>query len=168
MLLAPPFKQNRFLVFFIHWMAWLLLHFIVFLPTLLSISKINWESFLFVHFILVTTNFLLFYIVAFYITPYMGNLRKKWFLIVIVALLLAIVFTYLRFRLEMYRNQQLLNTWLDKFTRSPVPEDLGLFSSRFRTYFQTNILTNVSIVILGFAYRLLLIWFQQEKIRKRF
>jgi hypothetical protein len=68
----------------------------------------------------------------------MGNLRKKWFLIVIVALLLAIAFTYLRFRLEMYRNQQLMNTWLDKFPRNPVPEDLGLFSSRFRSYFQVQ------------------------------
>ena len=164
-LLAQPFKQNRFLVFFTHWMAWLLLHFIVFLPTLLSIkSNINWESFLFVHFILVTTNFLLFYIVAFYITPYMGNLRKKWFLVVIVALLLAIVFTYLRFRLEAYRTAQIMSPMFSKFPRTRSG-NYDLFSTNFRSYFQANILTNVAIVILAFAYRLLLIWFQQEKIR---
>ena len=48
-----------------------------------------------------------------------------------------------------------------------MPDSRGFFSYRFRTYFQTNILTNVSIVIVAFAYRLLLIWFQQEKIRTK-
>lgn len=164
-LLAPPFKRNRLVVFLIHWMGWLLLHFIVFLPTLLNITNIIWERFIFIHVGLVTTNFLLFYIVAFFIAPYIGNFRKKWFLVVIVALLLAIVFTYLRFRLEAYHTEQIMSRMFTKSPRNSVSGELDLFSSRFRSYFQTNILTNVAIVILGFAYRLLLIWFQQEKIR---
>ena len=95
----------------------------------------------------------------------MGNFRKKWLLVVFAALVLAIIFTYLRFRLEMYRTQELMSAWLDKFSRKPVTESLGFFSYRFRIYFQANILTNVSIVVIAFAYRLLLIWFKQEKIR---
>jgi two-component system, LytTR family, sensor kinase len=166
-LLTPPFKRNRFLVFLIHWMAWLLLHFIVYLPTLVNIKIIVWDTFLYTHFILVTLNFLLFYVVAFYIMPMMGDFRKKWFWVLIASLLIAIIFTYLRFRLEMYRAENLLSSWLNKFPRKPVQESLGFFSYRFRTYFQTNILTNVSIVILAFAYRLLLIWFQHEKIRAK-
>ena len=165
LLLLPPFKRNGFLVFLIHWMAWLLLHFIVFLPTLMNIKNIVWGSFLYTHLVLVTTNFLLFYVVAFYVMPYMWRFRKKWLLVVIASLLLAIIFTYLRFRLETYRAEQLLSSWLNKFPRKPIQESLGFFSYRFRTYFQTNILTNVSIIVIGFAYRLLLIWFQQEKIR---
>jgi len=55
----------------------------------------------------------------------------------------------------------------DKFPRKPMTESLGFFSYRFRTYFQINILTNVSIIVVAFAYRLLLFWFQQEKIRSK-
>ena len=54
----------------------------------------------------------------------------------------------------------------NKFPRKVSTDSLGFFSYRFRTYFQTNILTNVSVVVVAFAYRLLLLWFQQEKIRK--
>lgn len=165
LLLAPPFKRNRFLVFLIHWVAWLLLHFIVYLPTLVHTTKIVWESFLYTHFVVVTINFLLFYFVAFYITPLLGNFRKKWFWVLIASLLLAVIFTYLRFRLEMYRAEYIMNQ-LNKFPRKPNPESLSFFSYRFRSYFQINILTNVSIVIVAFAYRLLLIWLQQERIRR--
>ena len=76
-MLAPPFKRNGFLIFLIHWMVWLLLHFIVFLPTILNMKKIVWDMFLYTHFVLVTTNFLLFYVVAFYIMPYMGHFEKN-------------------------------------------------------------------------------------------
>ena len=55
---------------------------------------------------------------------------------------------------------------LNKFSRRGTTEPLGLFSYRFRTYLQANVLTNVSVVVVAFAYRLLLLWFQQEKIRK--
>jgi LytS/YehU family sensor histidine kinase len=36
----------------------------------------------------------------------------------------------------------------------------------FGNYFNRQILTNVSVVVVAFAYRLLLLWFQQEKLRK--
>jgi len=168
LLLTPPFKRNLFLVFIIHWMAWLVLHFIIYLPTLLNMKRIVWDSFLFTHLVLVTVNFLLFYIVAFYILPLMGTFRKRWFWILIVSLLMAILVTYLRFRLQMAWADYAIDKGLwNKFSRKPPHESYSFFSYRFRSYFQTNILTIVSIVILAFAYRLLLIWFQQEKIRLR-
>jgi two-component system LytT family sensor kinase len=165
LLLTPPFKRNRYVVFLIHWVAWLLLHFIVFLPTLVNMTRISWEPFVFNHFILVTLNFLLFYVVAFYIMPFIGSFRKRWFWVLVVSLVLAILFTYFRFRLEMYRASHLTNAWLNQFPRKAVQEPFGFLSYRFRSYFQLNILTNVSIVVIAFAYRLLLIWFKQEKIR---
>jgi two-component system, LytTR family, sensor kinase len=54
----------------------------------------------------------------------------------------------------------------DKFSRRASTESLGFFSYRFRTYSQLHILNNLSIVVVAFAYRLLLGWFQQEKVRK--
>jgi two-component system LytT family sensor kinase len=165
LVLAPAFKANPFVVFIVHWAAWILLHFIVFLPTLLNTTHIVWSTFLYTHVVLVSMNFCLFYVVAFFVMPFMGSFKKKWFWVLIASLLLAIAFTYLRFRISAYHDQQLLSTWLDKFPRRPVTDSLGFFSYRFRLYFQMNILTNVSIVVIAFAYRLLLIWFQQEKIR---
>jgi hypothetical protein len=110
LLLISPFRKGGLFVFITHWLAWLVLHFITFLPTLVNmkISKI-WESFLFNHLGLVTINFLLFYIVAFYIMPRMATLQKKWLWLVASSLLLAIIVTYLKFRLEMSFNQYLMN-----------------------------------------------------------
>jgi len=168
LLLAPPFRKSGFFVFLVHWLAWLALHFIAFLPTLVNSQIRDWETFAFTHILLVTINFLLFYVVAFYIIPRMASLQRKWFWLVAVSMLLAILVTYLKFRLQTYYTDYLLNKtpMFNKFPRRASTEPLGFFSYRFRIYFQTNILTNVSVVVVAFAYRLLLLWFQQEKIRK--
>jgi len=169
LLLISPFRKGGLFVFITHWLAWLVLHFITFLPTLVNmkISKI-WESFLFNHLGLVTINFLLFYIVAFYIMPRMATLQKKWLWLVASSLLLAIIVTYLKFRLEMSFNQYLMNktSMFNDYPRKTPTESLGIFSYRFGNYFNRQILTNVSVVVVAFAYRLLLLWFQQEKLRK--
>ena len=168
LLLISPFRKGGLFVFITHWLAWLVLHFITFLPTLINSKIINWESFIFTHFFLVTLNFLLFYFVAFYLMPRMANLQRGWFWVVASSLVLAVLFTYLRFRLEAYHTEYLMDKspMFNKFPRKASTDSLGFFSYRFRTYFQTNILTNVSVVVVAFAYRLLLLWFQQEKLRK--
>jgi len=169
LLLISPFRKGGLFVFITHWLAWLALHFITFLPTLvnMNISAI-WESFLFNHLVLVTINFLLFYIVAFYIMPRMATLQQKWLWLVASSLLLAIIVTYLKFRLEASFTQYLMNKspMYNKFPRKVSTDSLGFFSYRFNSYFQQHILTNVSVVVVAFAYRLLLLWFQQEKVRK--
>ena len=168
LLLAPPFRKSGLFVFITHWLAWLALHFIAFLPTFVNITIIQWESFAFAHFLIPTLSFLLFYIVAFFIIPKMATLEKRWFWIVAASMILAIILTYLKFRLQTYMNEYLLDKspMFNKFPRRPSTASLGPFSYRFRSYFQLNILTNVSVVVVAFAYRLLLLWFQQEKLRK--
>ena len=168
LLLAPPFKKSGFLVFLIHWMAWLVLHFIAFLPQWVNSKIIYGETFVFNHFIIPTLSFLLFYAVAFYLMPRMASLPQKWFWVVASSMLLAIAVTYLKFRLEEYYAQYLLNKspMYNKFPRRASTESLGLFSYRFRIYLQSKVLINVSVVVVAFAYRLLLLWFQQEKLRK--
>ena len=167
-MLAPPFRKSGLFVFITHWLAWLLLHFIAFLPTFVNIKILDWEHFLFDHLFLVTINFLLFYIVAFFLIPKMATLPRRWFWIVASSLVLAIIFTYLRFRLQTYYTEYLMNKspMFNKFPRKASTDSLGFFSYRFRTYFQDKILTTVSVVVVAFAYRLLLLWFQQEKLRK--
>lgn len=149
-------------------MAWLLLHFVTFLPTLVNSKIVYWEFFGYTHLVVPTLSFLLFYMVAFYVMPKMATLQQKWLWVVAASLVLAIIFTYLKFRLQEYYNAYALNKYpmFNKFPRKAPTESLGFFSYRFRTYFQINILVNVSTVVVAFAYRLLLLWFQQEKIRK--
>jgi two-component system LytT family sensor kinase len=166
-LATPPFKRSRLFIFFIHWIVWLLLHFITFLPTLLNSQIVSWEIFLFTHVFLVTISFLLFYIVAFFIMPRMAALQKNWIWGLVAALLLAILFTYFKFRLETWHNEYLLNKtpFFNKLPRKTSIGSRGFFSYQFRGYFQINILINVSIAVVAFAYRLLLIWFQNEKVK---
>ena len=168
LLLISPFRKGGLFVFITHWLAWLVLHFITFLPTLVNMRIVDWEHFLFDHLFLVTINFLLFYIVAFFLIPRMAILPRRWFWIVASSLVLAIIFTYLRFRLQAYYTEYLMNKnpMFNNFSRKSLAEPLGFFSYRFRTYFQAQILTTVSVVVVAFAYRLLLLWFQQEKLRK--
>ena len=168
LLLAPPFRKSGLLVFLVHWLAWLALHFIAFLPQWINSKIIYGETFIFNHFIIPTISFLLFYVVAFYLMPRMASLQQKWFGVIAASMLLAIAVTYLKFRLEEYHAQYLLNKspMFDKFPRKVSTESLGLFSYRFRSYLQNKVLINISVVVVAFAYRLLLLWFQQEKIRK--
>jgi sensor histidine kinase YesM len=168
LLLISPFRKGGLFVFITHWLAWLLLHFIAFLPTFVNMRIVDWEHFLFDHLFLVTINFLLFYIVAFFLIPKMATLPRRWFWIVASSLILAIIFTYLRFRLQTYYTEYLMNKspMFKNFSRKALAGSVGFFSYRFRTYFQDKILTTVSVVVVAFAYRLLLLWFQQEKLRK--
>ncbi|MDH7463106.1 histidine kinase [Chitinophagaceae bacterium 26-R-25] len=131
-------------------------------------TKITSELFFFNHFVLITLNFLLFYVTAFHVMSLIGSLQRKWFWVLLGSLLLTIAFTYLKFRLEAYHTEYLLSksSFFNGSQKKAPPESLGFFAYRFRSYFQLNILTNFSIVVVGFAYRLLLSWLQGEKIRK--
>lgn len=70
----------------------------------------------------------------------------------------------------MFRSERLMEKDLMKFNpntkKIPNPDSLGFFSYRFRIYLQTNIYTTFSIIIIAFAYRLMLTWYTQERISK--
>jgi hypothetical protein len=168
LLLAPPFRKSGLSVFLVHWVGWLTLHFIAYLPQLVNSRIVSWEQFTFIHFAIPTISFLLFYIVAFFIIPKMASLQQKWFWIVAASMLLAILFTYVKFCLQEYFNEYIYNkiSMFNKYSRKPPSPSLDPFTYRFRSYFQLNILTNVSTAVVAFAYRLLLLWYQQEKLRK--
>ena len=116
-------------------------------------------------------NFILFYLVAFYLLPRIGIKEKRWIWLAAICVVLALAFTFLKFRVENFRAERLMEkTKMFESTstiRKMTPnQSLGFFSYRFRTYLQTNIYTTLSIIFIAFAYRLLAAWWVQEKIRR--
>lgn len=164
------FTKRPVLIFFIHWIAWLLLYFLTYLPTLLNAQKINWELILFTYGLMGSVNFILFYVVAFYVLPRVGIKHKRWIWLAVICLILVVCFVYLKFRIETYRIEHQLRLLFENgkwVTKKPHTQDsLGLFSSRFRNYLQVNIYSTLSILFISFAYRLMLAWYMQERIRK--
>ena len=77
-LLTPGiFTKRPLLSFFIHWIAWILLYFLTYLPTLLNSKNILWEFIVFNYVVLGSVNFFLFYLIAFYVLPKIGIKQKK-------------------------------------------------------------------------------------------
>jgi len=164
------FSRRPWLTFLIHWIAWTLLYFITYIPTLVNSTRVQWEYVLFTYVIMGTVNFLLFYLVAFYLLPRIGIKQKRWIWLTVICLLLAVMVTFAKFRLENFRTEQLIRKIQATATTSnrhqALKDSLGFFSYRFRTYLQINIYNTLSIVFIAFAYRLMAAWYLQEKIRK--
>ncbi|MBO9204708.1 MULTISPECIES: sensor histidine kinase [Niastella] len=171
--MTPPLFSRRPLpVLLAHWVTWILLYALTYLPVLLNASKINWTVFAHDYLVMSSINFILFYLVAFFLIDRIGIQKLRWLWLSIICLGLVVLFTYGKFWLTNYWTEQALqNTsqlpaffrqrWL-KETQSP----LGLFSYRFRIYFQTNFYYTFSIVIVAIAYRSALAWYLQEKNRR--
>jgi two-component system, LytTR family, sensor kinase len=169
-LALPPLTKRPWLLFFIHWIAWILLYFITYIPTLLNTSRISWEFIVFTYVVMASVNFLLFYLVAFYLLPRIGIKEKRWIWLSAICIVLAVVVTFAKFRLENLRTERLMQKMSVSTVASnrpkPVKPSLGFFSYRFRTYLQVNISNTLAIIFIAFAYRLMAAWYLQEKIRK--
>jgi two-component system LytT family sensor kinase len=120
--------------------------------------------------IISSINFLLFYFVAFFIIPRIAIKQKKWWLAILICIVLIVLFCYLKFRVERFRTDLIIQTIMPK---KPVPSvannrilSVSFFSYNFRIYAQTNIFTTFSIVLIAFAYRLLLAFFMQQRISR--
>ncbi|MGF7232937.1 sensor histidine kinase [Arachidicoccus sp.] len=167
---VPAFIKKPVNAFLFLWIAWILLYFFTYIPTLISVKRIQWGYILFTYLLMASINFVLFYLVAFYLLPLIGIKQKRWMLLAVICLLVAILFSFLKLRLEMFRSERLMEKDLMKFNpntkKIPNPDSLGFFSYRFRIYLQTNIYTTFSIIIIAFAYRLMLTWYTQERISK--
>lgn len=164
---TPSFTKRPFTVFLIHWIVWILLYAFTYLPTFLNSTKILWEGFFFIYIVLSSINFLLFYFVAFYILPRIAIEEKKWWLAILISICLIILWCYLKFRIERFRTDLLLKpVFIAKPVANRPVADLSFFSYNFRMYAQVNIFSSFSIVILAYAYRLLLALFMQQRISR--
>jgi len=153
----------------VHWILWIVLYFLSYLPTLLNSSRILWEGVLHHYVVMASINFVLFYLVAFYLLPRIGIKEKRWIWLTAICIVLVLAFTFLKFRVENYRAERLMEQTMFKTTPSKKiasKASLSFFSYQFRIYLQTNIYTTLSIIFIAFAYRLMMAWWLQEKIRK--
>ncbi len=170
LLTLPLFTKRPVGIFLLHWLAWISLYFIAYLPTAANSPKIPWEYVFFTYGILSSINFLLFFAVAFFIVPRLAINQKRWFWAVFICIVLTFLFCYLKFRLEHERSDRLLHQSMFRNSAGTKTNSnifsLGFFSYYFRTYAQVNIFTTFSIIILAFAYRLLLAFFLQQRISK--
>ena len=156
-------------VFLLHWIAWLFFYALTYLPTILTSPRFNWTVFSFQYLFLGSINFILFYLVAFFLLPKIGIKKRRWIILTVLCLVLAVLFTYLKFRLETERREQAMRN-SKMFSTNPArknapDQSLGLFSYRFKSYLQNNLHLTLSIIFIAFAYRLLIAWYLEEKNR---
>ncbi len=167
----PTLIKKPVVSFVIHWIAWILLYFLTYLPNLLNSTRILWDYVLHHYLLIASINYILFYLVAFFLLPLIGIKQKRWIWLSIICLAFALAFCYLKFRMDDYRVAKIFSTqkanlpaWYS--AKKAPAQSLGFFSYRFRIYLQVNIFNTLSIIFIAFAYRLLLSWYMQEKIRK--
>ena len=82
-------------------------------------------------------NFVLFYMVAFYLIEKVGIQKTRWLWLVFICIILVVVFTYLKFRLTMYWTEQAVNNnikapaFFKERWHKQTHGALGLFSYQF-------------------------------------
>jgi len=166
------FTRRPFPVLLAHWAAWIIIYSLSYLPTALNAASINWTGFYRQYLVLGTINFILFYLVALYLMRRMGIQKTKWIWLSISCIALIVLFTYGKFRITTYWLEQALHNnipapaFLKKRWLKETTEPLGLFSYRFRSYFQTNIINSFSIVVIAIAYRSIIAWYLEGKNRR--
>lgn len=147
------------------------------LPTILAAQYQNWDNFYFNYGVLGTVNFLLFYGCAFYLIPALLIRRKRTFALVIICIVLAFLFTFIKYKLELWnfqvqfqKTKVLYDAIVAKGDQVPrgtralpaMPMSPLALSSYLRAYIWFSFL----IIIIAFSYRLLLVWYGHEKVRK--
>ena len=164
--------------FLVHLLAWEALYFIMGLPTILAAQYKNWDNFFFNYGMLGIVNFLLFYGCAFWLIPALFIKRKKTLLLVIICIVLAFLFTYIKHKLEMWNFQirfaeikALME--VQAVTEVPPPVKINrafpampMSPMPLPGYLRAYIWFSFLIIIIAFAYRLLLVWYGHEKVRK--
>jgi hypothetical protein len=161
--------------FLVHLLAWEALYFLMGLPTILAALYQNWDHFFFNYGLLGVVNFLLFYGCAFYVIPAFFIKRKQ--ILALVIICMAFLFTFIKYKLELWNfetrfaevkammnaagNEVSPSVKLNRsFPAMPMsPLSLG-------SYLRAYIWFSCLIIILAFTYRLLLVWYSHEKVRK--
>ena len=167
----PFFNKRPLLAFITHWVAWVFLYSLIYLPTILNSPKINWGYLYRNYLVTGSINYLLFYLIAFLLLPKIGIQKRRWVWVVTSCILLVVLTNYLNFRISNYWLQQALKSnnavpdFFKKRWNNQITQPAGIFSYQFRIYLQTNIYYTFSVVFIAFAYRLLITWYLQEKNR---
>ncbi|WEK34359.1 MAG: histidine kinase [Candidatus Pseudobacter hemicellulosilyticus] len=167
MLLVRPIVliRNPLVSFLLHFLVWEGLYMLMGLPSALASQFTSWSHFFFTYGLLGSINFLLFYLSAFLIFPVFFIHRRRILWMVVISVLMAIFFTYGKYLLEFWHHAARIRQWqADPSIRSIRSMPLGPIAAP--DYMRNFVWFNFLIIIIGFAYQLLLLWFGQEKIHK--
>ena len=153
--------------FLFHFIVWEFLYMLTGLPVSLSSPTPDWEQFFFIYGLLGTINFLLFYIMAFYVIPKLFIQQKKISLLVLICIVAAILFTVLKYETEYeYFNIKLEQVKALIMQEKKSYPALPIGPLTFLSYFGIYIWFSFIIIIIAFAYQLILVWYKNEKVRK--
>lgn len=156
-LLAIPF----------YFIVWEFLYMLTGLPNLLANpNKPDWHYYLFNYGILGSVNYVLFCLMAFLVIPKLFVQKRKLTLVVIISIIAAFVFTYIKGRIELWDyNIRLAKVFAQKAT-GPILPNIPLGPLRSWSYMRSYVWFSFIIIIIAFAFQLALVWFKNEKIRK--
>lgn len=168
--------KRPWLSFLAHWIAWEALYFLMGLPTFIASQYRNWEYFLFNYGLIGSINFLLFYGCAFYLIPALFIKKKQLWALIISCIILAFLFTFIKYKLEMWNFETKMNevkaviSSMQQSTPSikpsrPIPA-IPVSPMQWNGYARAYIWFSFLIIIIAFTYRLLLVWYGHEKVRK--
>ena len=164
--------RKPWLSFIVHWMAWELLYFLMGLPPMLASQYPKWDNYFFTHGVLGSVNFLLFYGCAFYLIPALFIRKRQLGWLIISCVALALLFTYSKYLLELWsfsmrmeEAKALAATATSRLGKSVMPA-FPMRPIMLPNYLMSFIWFSFLIIIIAFAYRLLLVWYGHEKVRK--
>lgn len=158
--------KNPVILFLLHYIAWEILYMLMGLPILMSTPRPDWDHFLFNYGVIGSINFILFYSSAFFIIPAFLVGQRSMAKLVLLCLVAAILFTLLKYQVESWYFTMRLERAKSLIRIGGVFPAMPLGPPSQGAYFRNYIWFSVLIIIIAFAYRLLLTWYGQEKIRK--
>ena len=159
--------KNPVLAFLFYYIVWELLYMLTGLPNLLdNPSATYWSYFLFNYGLLGSINFLLFYPIAFLVIPKLFIQQKKILALVLICIAAASLFTVIKYNVELWNfNEQFRKIKFPTAPGKPFP-NIPLKPPRFSSYFRSYVWFNLIIILIAFAYQLVVVWYKNEKIRK--
>ena len=161
--------KNPVISFFLHYIVWEFLYMLMGVPGLLTIQDPNWNFFLFNYIGLGTVNFILFYTCAFFIIPTFFIRRRRLLELALICIAIAVLFTFLKYKIENWYYKDLLErakSLASVTNTGRRVQALPLLPFASGPYFRTYIWFNFLVIIIAFAYRLLLVWYRHEKITR--
>ena len=152
-----------------YYLIWELIYFTMGLPNFLSQKVKNWDNFLFNYLLIGTVNFMLFYVMSFFVIPKLYINKRKVALLIFISIFAAITFTFLKYEIEMWRFNQkmnLLNAFLKNAQPGVAMPAVPLRPTTFDSYMLTYIWFTFIIIIIAFSFQLVRVSYRQEKVRK--
>jgi len=157
------------LKFIFYYIIWELIYMLMGLPNHLASPIKEWDYFLFTYLFMGSVNFLLFYLMAFFVIPRFFIRQKRVLVVVIICIVTAVVFTFVKYKIEVWHfDDEMAKAMESMKNRKPGKAILAIpiRPMYFLYYFITFVWFNFIIVIIAFSYQLLLSWYRQEKVRK--